>query len=209
MNQIYKDKKDLIFRLIEKNDVVLDVGFWGQGINRNDNDWPHLILKKQAQKVFGLDFEFDETKLDDRQNYKKGSAENFDFGFKFDVIFAADLIEHLSNPGLFLASCARNLKDNGRLILTTPNCFNLFHLAEKISKSEPTVNADHTCYFNYKTLTKLLEKNGWQVTEIDYLYSLHSKYKESWKKVFLNFLYWILAKITNKYLETLVVIAKK
>jgi len=95
------------------------------------------------------------------------------------------------------------------LIITTPNCFNLFNLAEKISKNEPTVNYDHTCYFNSKTLSKLLEKNGWKVEKIDYLYTLDVNFKESWKKIFLNYLYSFLSKFTSKYIETLVIVAVK
>lgn len=209
---IYKNKKELIENLIKKDDCVLDVGFWGQGVKINDYNWVHQILLKHAQSVYGLDIDFDLeriSKINNINNYQKGSAEEFDFKTKFDVIFAGDLIEHLSNPGLFLKFCAKNLKEGGRLVITTPNCFNLFNLTEKISKTEPTVNHDHTCYFNYKTLKRLLEKNSWKMTEMHYLYSLGIDYKESYKKKFLNVIYCILSKITPKFLETLVVVAKK
>lgn len=209
MNEIYRNKKDLFDALINKNNIVLDVGFWGQGMEINDNDWPHRLLKEKSKEVYGLDLHFNESGLENKANYKIGNAEDFDFNIKFDVIFAGDLIEHLSNPGLFLQSCYRNLKNDGRLIITTPNCFNLFHLTEKITKKEPTVNPGHTCYFNWKTLKVLLEKNNWQVNKIGYLYSLKLKYKESWKKKILNIIYFLISKITPKFLETLVIIASK
>lgn len=209
MSPIYKNKAELMEKLIKETDIVLDVGFWGQGINMNHNNWVHSLLKERAKEVYGIDVDFDSSNLSNPANYKKGSAENFDFDVKFDVIFAGDLIEHLSNPGLFLASCRRNLKDDGKLIITTPNCFNLFHLAEKITKMEPTVNPDHVCYFNSKTLRRLLSKNGWRAAETGYLYSLGVDYRESYKKKFLNVIYYIASKFTNKYLETLVIIAKK
>jgi len=193
--------------LIKREDTVLDVGFWGQGVSVNNKNWVHKILKNQAKEVYGLDLDFDESLLADTALYKKASAENFDFNNKFDIIFAGDLIEHLSNPGLFLESSSRNLKEGGRLILTTPNCFNLFNITEKITKYEPTVNIDHTCYFNTKTLKRLLEKNGWWVMEISYLYKLETLHTESVKKKFLNIIYKILSRFTTKYLETLVVMA--
>ena len=62
----------------------------------------------------------------------------------------ADLIEHLSNLGLFLDSCARKLKANGRIVITTPNCFNLFDMASKLTKVEPIMNKDETVYFNHR-----------------------------------------------------------
>src|SRR3989344_149740 len=206
MNKIYKNKKELIGDLINNQEVVLDVGFWGQGVNIDNPSWVHNLLKQKARDVYGLDLDFDESRLEKKDHYKKASAENFDFNIKFDVIFAGDLIEHLSNPGLFLEALGRNLKDNGRLILTTPNCFSLFNLAEKLTKDEPTVNKDHTCYFNKKTLTKLLEKNGWQTESVDYLYTLETEHQASWKKKFLNIFYWFFSKITPKFVETLVVI---
>lgn len=209
MVKIYKNKLELINDLIGNSEVVLDVGFWGQGVNIDHANWVHKLLLNRAKEVYGLDVYFDLSKLPNPEKYKKGSAENFDFDVKFDVIFAGDIIEHLSNPGLFLNSCTKNLKSGGRLIITTPNCFNLFHLAEKISKTEPTVNPDHICYFNVKTLRQLLAKNGWRMKEFNYLYSLDVDYSESYKKKFLNVLYSVISKFTPKFLETLVVVAEK
>jgi len=208
-SKIYKNKKELISDLVGAKDVVLDVGFWGQGIGINDQNWVHNLLLNRAENVYGLDLDFDLERLVNKSNYQKASAENFDFETKFDIIFCGDVIEHLSNPGLFLESAGRNLKKSGRLIITTPNCFNLYNLAEKLSKDEPTVNKDHTCYFNRKTLEQLLKKNGWTAEKIAYLYSLEVDYKESLKKKFLNMLYYLLSKFTHKYATILVVVAKK
>lgn len=209
MTKIYKNKTELINNLIKKTDTVLDVGFWGQGVDFNNDNWVHNLLLNRSEKVYGIDIDFDEAKFPNTERYLKSSAEKFDFGVKFDVIFAGDVIEHLSNPGMFLESCSKNLKDGGRLIITTPNCFNLFNLAEKISKFEPTVNEDHTCYYNGKTIKQLLRKNNWSAEETAYLYSLEIGYKESIRKKFLNVIYNVLAKATPKFIETIVVIAKK
>lgn len=208
MYKIYKNKEELVKNLISKTDVVLDVGFWGQGVKYNQEDWVHRKICNYASEVYGLDLDFDSTKLKNAKNYQKGNAENFKFSQRFDVIFAADLIEHLSNPGLFLESCKKNLKENGRLILTTPNCFNLFNIAEKISKPEPTVNKDHTSYLNIKTISQLLAKNDWELKDAAFLYSLDSQFRESLKKRFLNIIYFILSKFTPKFIETLVVVAE-
>lgn len=206
--KIYKSKKELIQNQISGDDVVLDVGFWGQAIGIEDKNWVHNILKSQAKEVFGVDINFDETKLENPENYKKQSVENFDFENKFDVIFAGDLIEHLSNMGLFLDSCKRNLKDDGKLILTTPNCFALFNIIEKVFKKEPSVNSDHTVYFNFLVLKKLLEKNGWTVSQEMYLDDVWPKYKQSLKRKFLYGIYKFLSLFTPKYIENIVVVAK-
>lgn len=208
-SKIYKDKKQLVSCLIKRTDVVLDVGFWGQGVKSDNENWVHQLILDKAKETYGLDVYFDPTKLTNLSRYKKGSAEDFCFDNKFDVIFSSDLIEHLSNPGLFLQCCWKNLKEDGVLVLTTGNCFNIFSIVEKITKSEPTVNKEHTCYFNSRTLKTLLERNGWRVEEMDYIYSLGMKFKESIRKKILNVIYYILSKFTAKYVETLIVVAKK
>ena len=205
---VYKNKKKLITSVISSDDTVLDVGFLGQGINPTKPNWVHHLLKRQAKDVYGLDVDFD-TGIFAGDHYLKASAEQFSFGRTFDVIFAGDIIEHLSNPGLFLDACARHMTSTGVLVITTPNCFNLFNLAEKISKGEPTVNKDHTCYFNSKTLKQLLEKNGWEVVRMDFLYSLDVDFKESLKKKILNVLYKGISLVTPQFLETIVITAKK
>ena len=44
----------------------------------------------------------------------------FDDG-SFDLVYAAELIEHLFNPDLLLEECRRVLRPGGRLLVTTPN----------------------------------------------------------------------------------------
>lgn len=207
--KIYKSKRELIKDQISKEDVVLDVGFWGQAVGIDNPNWVHNILKVHSKEVYGVDLDFDENQLVNIKNYNKQSAENFDFGKKFDAIFAGDLIEHLSNLGLFLDSCKRNLKDDGRLIITTPNCFNMFNLTEKLLKKEPEVNNDHTVYFNFPVLRKLLEKNGWEVGQEMYLDDAWSKYRQSIKRKVLYIFYKFIGLFTPKYIENIVVVAKK
>ncbi|MBP6868939.1 MAG: methyltransferase domain-containing protein [Candidatus Pacebacteria bacterium] len=205
---VYKNKQELIRSLIRNTDTVLDVGFLGQGIQADDVRWPHALLIKTAKDVYGVDLSVDRSLFPSESHYQSISAENFSFpGVVFDVIFAGDLIEHLQNPGLFLEACRTHMNATSRLIITTPNCFNLFNITEKISKDEPTVNSDHTCYFNHKTLRTLLSKSNMDVNDIGYVYSLEYSHKESWKKRFLNLIYALVSSVTPKYLETLVIVA--
>lgn len=207
MKNYYKNKRALINDLIPDDTSVLDVGFWGQGVSYGDDNWVHRLLSLKTKNLYGLDLDFDNTKLKNKENYFKVSAEDFSLNRKFEIIFAGDLIEHLSNPGKFLISCRNHLSDNGRLVITTPNTFNLFNMAGKIMNFDPVVNHDHTCYYNSKTITQLLKKNGWKVEKISYLYSLGVKHQESLKKKFLNLVYKILSFFTVKYMETMVVVA--
>lgn len=207
MTRYFKSKSELIDGLITKDSYVLDVGFWGQGVSYDDNNWVHRLIGLKTKNLYGIDLDFDISKFDNKDNYFKVSAEDFSLNRKFEIIFAGDLIEHLSNPGMFLNSCKKHLEKNGKLIITTPNTFNLFNIAGKIMNTEPVVNYDHTCYYNSKTITQLLKKNGWGVESVSYLYSLGVKHKESIKKKILNLIYWTLSLFTVKYMETMVIVA--
>ena len=205
-----KNKIELFDSIIGKDDVVLDIGFWGQGVTMTDSNWPHKLIKDRAKEVYGIDIEFNEELIsaEDKVKYKKAPAEDFHFDMKFDVIFAGDLIEHLVNPGLFLDNAKSHLKEGGRLILTTPNNYSLFNMAGKLTREEPVVNSDHTFYFNRPTINVVLKKCGWSADEFGFMYTLDYKIKEILKKKFLNVIYWLLSKVTLKYYETMIVVAR-
>jgi 2-polyprenyl-3-methyl-5-hydroxy-6-metoxy-1,4-benzoquinol methylase len=207
---IVRNKVALIDSLISFEDVVLDVGFWGQGKTFEDPTWPHKLIKDKAADVYGIDLVYDESIIPEgsRGKYKVAAAEDFSFDLKFDVIFAGDLIEHLVNPGLFLDNAKKHLKPNGRIIITTPNTFNLFVMAGKLTRPEPPINPDHTFYFNRRTIGKLLEKCGWEVAQFGFMYTLDYTHKESIKKKFLNIVYFILSKFTPNFYESMIVVAK-
>lgn len=201
---VYPNKKSLIEKHSTKSGVALDIGFWGQGKNIKEANAPHTLLAKENKAVYGID---PMSEIVD-QYHSRQSAEDFVFNMQFDSIWALDLIEHLSNQGLFLDNVRKNLKPDGKFIVTTPNCFNLFNFTEKITKYEPTTNKEHTCYYNHRTLRQLLERHGFEIVERSYVYSLEYTHKESLRKKFLNGVYWLLSLFTDKYMETLAIVAK-
>lgn len=204
----FHTKSDFARQYISSTDRVLDIGFIGQGKMFDDPTSAHQHLKSWSQEVFGLDIQDSEVYRQDPAHYKKMSAEQFQWdGKKFDVIFAGDLIEHLPNPGLFLDACRAHLAVRGRLLFTTPNTFNIYNLMGKLTRREPVTNRDHVCYFNETTLRTLLKKCGWNVRSIDSIYTLNIKYKESFQKKVLNTLYRISMIWTDKYAETLGIVA--
>ena len=207
MRTIYKNKTDLLDNVIGSGDSVLDVGFWGQAVVSDEEHWPHKLLLDRAREVYGVDIVYDKDQVTPTDHYLEASAEDFSFEKQFDVIFAGDLIEHISNPGLFLNTCKRHAHDGTRLILTTPNTFNLFSVFAKILRDEPPTNPDHTFYFNHVVLSKLLEKNGWKTKSIAYINSFPTQMNV--KRWIVFGLYRFIQFFTPKYCETLVIVAKQ
>ena len=51
---------------------------------------------------------------------------------RFDVVIASEVLEHVEDPLAFLSSMRRYLKPTGRLVLTVPNGFGVFAIAEGV-----------------------------------------------------------------------------
>ncbi|MBU0619689.1 MAG: class I SAM-dependent methyltransferase [Patescibacteria group bacterium] len=123
-----------------KNKKVLDIAC-GSGYGSK------ILAKAGAGKVVAIDVDEEAIKFA-KQNYghknieyQVGNAEEIGQGSNiFDIISSFETIEHLQNPNKFLSELSRVAKDNGLVIISTPNkdVFkqkNPFHLKE-FSKTE-------------------------------------------------------------------------
>jgi SAM-dependent methyltransferase len=77
-----------------------------------------------------------------------------------DVVIAGELIEHLDQPGAFLEAVKRLLKDDGILVITTPNATRLTNVLGSLSNRE-LVNPDHVSWYSWHVLQTLLDRHGW------------------------------------------------
>jgi SAM-dependent methyltransferase len=96
--------------------MILDIGF---------NCSPNPFLKGD---VYGLDIVIDKHP----PNYKKFVKSScYETGFEsniFNTIIVGQTIEHLHNTGLFFKECARILKKDGLLMVSTMNPHTLTHI---------------------------------------------------------------------------------
>jgi len=181
VEEMFRYRKEIIKRYIE-NRCVLDLGFLGE--NDNEKFSPlHEFILKNAKEVYGVDINkkrIEELKIegynvvwDDIQEFRNLKELNK----KFDVVVAGEVIEHLENPGLFLDNIKQFLKDEGILILTTPNMLSLRHMLRHIlfgqespywKDRESEIKYGHVVGFSKMLLENLLLRKGYKIMEIGY-----------------------------------------
>lgn len=154
-----------------KGPKVLDVGCTSHNVEIGSPYWLHGQLQERFPDVTGIDISRENVeKL--RQagfcNLHVQSAETFDLAERFDTIVAGELIEHLANPGLFLDRARHHLRENGALVLSTPNPFSIAYSLYAFLKFPRTCqNPQHTCWFCLRTMTALAERYGFEVQHVD------------------------------------------
>ncbi len=142
----------------------------------------HEILKKKFPGVISIDREKGADYQADLNKDKLPFRDK-----KFDTIVAGEIIEHLVELPFFLRECRRVLKDNGILLITTPNADGLSSfLAGTIKRYNPF----HVLMFNKGTLQKYMDKLGFEC-EISWANSFDIHNYPRWTRPFkyLTFLY--------------------
>lgn len=121
-------KYETAVRLIKKHKKgrlkILDIGC-GQGILS-------FYISKNWQ-LYGIDADEDRIRRAGKIKFKNAKfsvadAENLSFNFKFDVILALDIIEHLKHPEKCLKKISKLLKKGGILIVSNPNKHSMWEL---------------------------------------------------------------------------------
>lgn len=84
----------------------------------------------------------------------------------WDVIVAGDVVEHMSNPGMFFQTARRLLREDGTLIVTVPSAFSVKRFAWLALTGIEQVHPDHTAYFSEATLSQIAKRNGFRISEM-------------------------------------------
>lgn len=189
---------------------VLDVGCYGQGFSPDNKDWPHNFIRDRVPECVGIDLAPEVEELrDSGLDVYKMSAEDLNFVDKFDLIYAGDLLEHLSNPGQFIEGCRRCLNKDGYLVITTPNPYYMVWLIQKfIIRQEPSTNPEHTCLFNVATLIELFERYDFEIKKLDFIKTLGLSDSQGYGMTSALYVNQVFGYFTNKYYETFAVMFK-
>jgi 2-polyprenyl-3-methyl-5-hydroxy-6-metoxy-1,4-benzoquinol methylase len=146
---------------------VLDLGA-GSGFRRDD--WFHQMIQTDASEAVGIELsqDFVDGARAKGVDLVHGDAESIRLGRQFDVVFAGELIEHLSSFTGLLDTAKAHLRPGGVPILTTPNAFAVSNFVYRFG-GRARVHAEHTCWFCEDTLKQLLERHGFKVTTMRFL----------------------------------------
>lgn len=135
----------------------------------------HFKLERIASALYGFDFDqkgIDVLRESGGKNLYRADLEKLEevnLDETFDVIIAGEMIEHLSNPGLFLKGIQRFMNPKTKLIITTINAYSgmrylIYGLRGKGGRNEP-VHQDHVAYYSYKTLSLIIERENLKVED--------------------------------------------
>jgi ubiquinone/menaquinone biosynthesis C-methylase UbiE len=132
------------------------------GLNCLDIGTADGLMLGQLQKFFGfskaIGIDMSQDLIDANQDpnikLELGDAENLRFeNNSFDVITACAVIEHVNSPAQMLSECRRVLKQDGILVLTTPNPW-LDKISEIIGYSSPDEHIETLTIAKLKELFK-------------------------------------------------------
>ncbi len=151
---------NIAHKQIKPHNLVLDIGS-GSGVSL-------LEIKDQKSTGYGVEPDPMAQKIARALNLNvfQGEITNNPFPkLKFDVVTASQVIEHVSDPALFLQAAKKKLKPAGKIILSTPNLNSLTRkmLGRKWLHWHVPF---HQNLFTLKSLNHLAKINNLKITRV-------------------------------------------
>ena len=174
----------------------------------------HFDLEKQASELYGFDYDQEGLNVLSKHGGKNlyradlEKLEDVNLDETFDVIIAGEMIEHLSNPGLFLRGIKRFMRKDTKLIITTINAycgmrFIIYALRGKGGFNEP-VHPDHVYYYSYSTLNLILQRENLKVEKFLF-YDLGNEHRKH-SRWYYNLLNDVCVKFTPQLSDGLIAV---
>lgn len=130
--------------------TVLDIGC---------AQYPNIFLSNP--EVTGLDLEYASMPSNYKELINSDVSKIPELSLSFDVVIAGEILEHLEDPIGFLRHCKSCLKDNGKIVLSTPNPHSLFETLLTIFLNKKYFyTKDHVMLFPQRWLIRMLERAG-------------------------------------------------
>lgn len=133
------------------------------------------ILAEGADVLDCVEYDPDLAKLAEphARHIVQGNVEKiaeFELDRDYDIILAADILEHLVYPDVLLSRLKTHSKRDGHLIVSLPNIANLYvRLNLLIGRfpvhSKGILDATHLHHYTLKTAERMVTRSGWVVRE--------------------------------------------
>ena len=121
-----------------------------------------MLDDRFIQSIKSLHEKMLEVARQEKINVKKMDFMEYDGDESYDFITMFEFIEHTLDPRTILEKVAQIIKPGGYVLLTTPNIGSLFF--KIMEKKWPALHQYcHNYYYTAATMTKLVEKTGFEV----------------------------------------------
>ncbi|MCW2527642.1 MAG: glycosyltransferase [Pseudonocardiales bacterium] len=147
---------------------VLDLGCSGGQLSVLVRELGNRVTGVDSIEIAGVRDRVDEFHLG---NLEAGIPEAAGSGF--DVVIAADVIEHVADPGRLLRQMAEVLAPDGVLLISTPN-FGHWYSRGRVTfgafdyDRRGILDETHLRFFSRRSLLRLIERSGLAVAELQY-----------------------------------------
>ena len=148
----------------------VDNGCWSY--HEQFDSWLHAHLDRASSGLVGLDLDGAGVEQARGHGFEAYAVDCSDaeavgrLGLDpAEVVIAGEIIEHLDDSGSFLDGLHALCRPDGRLVVTTPNSSGLLFAAAAVGGYEVN-HPDHITLYSCYTLTNLMERHGWEVTQV-------------------------------------------
>jgi 2-polyprenyl-3-methyl-5-hydroxy-6-metoxy-1,4-benzoquinol methylase len=177
---VYRHRKDWVLPFV-RDRKVLDLGCVEHAAARShDPDWLHGLIAQGAKSALGVDILEQDIAVLKAQGFNVvcANVETMALGDTFDVVIAGDLIEHLSNPGLFMDRVREHLTQGGRFLITTPNGVTFMRFLEQLVTGHVVTNPEHTCWYTASVLAEAARRSGFRIVDVAYVDDTYQWYED-------------------------------
>jgi SAM-dependent methyltransferase len=138
-----------------KNKNVLDIGVCEHSIEHIESEgWKHKVISKLAKYSLGIDIDaglVDYLRTKGFNVKCVDATSDYFMGESFDFIFIGDVIEHVNDPVKLLKFAKRHLKENGEILVGTPNPFFIKYVWRNFREGTFIANLEH-CFWITPTM---------------------------------------------------------